>query len=654
MGDASTTGERARLDALHALEILDTPADPAFDDLVGLAAQLCDAPTALVSLVDADRQWFKARVGFPLPETGLDRSVCCLVVDAGELLVIPDLAADPRTAANPLVTGEPGIRFYAGAPLIGPAGHVLGALCVIDGVARPGGLDPAQRGALASLARLAAELIEVRWRASAHTRSAEASSAADAQWHELFQQLHEGFIIATALRDGNGDVFDWRYDQVNKAWSELVGIDGEAVIGRTIREILPGIESDWIALARVVDTRDTARFTRQVGTLRRWYDGKAHAIGADRFAIIFVEVTERVEAEERQRALLEVGDVLRDCTSVSDMTRQAAEIVGRALHASRAAYGIVDADGGLIDIEPDWTATEIPSIAGRHRFDDYGLLRGDLPEGEPLVIDDVDADPRTAARAAMLHDIAVRAIVNMTVRDRDRLVGMFIVHDAAPRRWTKDELAFIRNVADRLEVGIARLRGQEQQALLNAEISHRLKNSLAMVQAIANRTLKGVTDPDRLDSFQGRLRALGTAHDVLLGRSLRSAEIAEVIDRAMDGAGAAGRYAISGPATRFGARATLSTSLLIHELATNAMKYGSLSTTGLVEIVWHYRDGGDGTLTLDWIERGGPPVVAPTRTGFGSRLVSLGLVGTGGADLRYSPEGFSARFTATKELLEQS
>ena len=145
--------EDARLAALRALDILDTPPERGFDDIVHLARRLCSAPVALVSLVDRDRQWFKARAGFPPCETDLDRSVCKFVLTEPGVLQIPDLTRDPRTRANPLVTGEPHLRFYAGAPLRTPEGQVLGSLCVIDHVPRPRGLSPEQVEDLEALAR---------------------------------------------------------------------------------------------------------------------------------------------------------------------------------------------------------------------------------------------------------------------------------------------------------------------------------------------------------------------------------------------------------------------------------------------------------------------------------------------------------------------
>ena len=112
--------EDARLLALAAFGILDTPPERGFDDIVHLARQLCAAPVALISLLDRDRQWFKARAGFPPCETDLDRSVCKFVLAETGVLQIPDLTLDPRTLGNPLVTGEPHLRFYAGAPLVTP------------------------------------------------------------------------------------------------------------------------------------------------------------------------------------------------------------------------------------------------------------------------------------------------------------------------------------------------------------------------------------------------------------------------------------------------------------------------------------------------------------------------------------------------------
>lgn len=141
--------EPQRLQALRELLILDTPPEQRFDRIVAFASQEFDVPIALVSLVDRNRQWFKARVGLAACETGRDISFCGHAVVETGTLVIPDTHADPRFADNPLVLGPPHIRFYAGAPLRLPSRHAVGTLCLID--TRPRHLDGTDLAILGSL-----------------------------------------------------------------------------------------------------------------------------------------------------------------------------------------------------------------------------------------------------------------------------------------------------------------------------------------------------------------------------------------------------------------------------------------------------------------------------------------------------------------------
>lgn len=124
--------EQARLTTLRSLGILDTPAEERFDRLTRMAKRMFDVPIALVSLVDRDRQWFKSRVGLGATETPRDISFCGHTILGNDVFVIPDAVEDERFADNPLVTGDPSIRFYAGCPLTAPDGSKLGTLCVID------------------------------------------------------------------------------------------------------------------------------------------------------------------------------------------------------------------------------------------------------------------------------------------------------------------------------------------------------------------------------------------------------------------------------------------------------------------------------------------------------------------------------------------
>ncbi|WP_296950034.1 GAF domain-containing protein [uncultured Massilia sp.] len=141
--------DAARLAALYNLLILDTPPEERFDRIVAFAAQEFDVPIALVTLLDSDRQWFKAKVGVDVCETGRDVSFCGHAILRPDVMVVPDALADARFADNPLVTGAPFIRFYAGAPLELPSGERLGTLCLID--RRPRTLDALDLGILGTL-----------------------------------------------------------------------------------------------------------------------------------------------------------------------------------------------------------------------------------------------------------------------------------------------------------------------------------------------------------------------------------------------------------------------------------------------------------------------------------------------------------------------
>jgi GAF domain-containing protein len=154
--------EKQRLNVLWQYEVLDTVPEEVFDDLTELAARICEAPIAMITLVDEKRQWFKSKVGVSVKETSRDISFCGHAIGQTELFIVPDATKDQRFANNPLVISDPKIRFYAGAPLVTPDGHALGTLCVIDKVPRE--LRPDQKSGLRVLARHVMTQLELRRR----------------------------------------------------------------------------------------------------------------------------------------------------------------------------------------------------------------------------------------------------------------------------------------------------------------------------------------------------------------------------------------------------------------------------------------------------------------------------------------------------------
>lgn len=210
--------ELARINVLESYSILDTPAERAFDEITRLASLLLSTPSSAISLLDEDRQWFKARIGIPMAQTPRSHALCSHAVAAASFLEVPDASLDQRFASSPLVNREGGIRFYAGAPLIMSSGHCLGTLCVFDTVAR-NPLRAEQRIALQDLANLAVERIEGR---KTRLQSEIAASVVAATSDAVLAVGHDGLISF------------W-----NPASERMFGYNAARALGSTLDLILP-------------------------------------------------------------------------------------------------------------------------------------------------------------------------------------------------------------------------------------------------------------------------------------------------------------------------------------------------------------------------------------------------------------------------------
>lgn len=212
--------ELSRLAALLRYEILDTPDEAAFDDFAQLAAHICDTPIALISLVDDKRQWFKSRLGLDVSETPRDISFCTHTIEGKDIFEINDARQDQRFCDNPLVTGDPNIRFYAGAPLTSPDGYNLGTLCVID--RQPRQLSDPQRSALACLSRQIMRLFEERLQAHRYAEQAALQQA-------LLNSAASAMLVTTAEGQISG---------VNPTAERLFGYPEQMLIGQPLTSTL--------------------------------------------------------------------------------------------------------------------------------------------------------------------------------------------------------------------------------------------------------------------------------------------------------------------------------------------------------------------------------------------------------------------------------
>lgn len=190
--------EAHRLDVLRGYKILDTEPEQGFTELAQLAAFICAAPIALISLVDENRQWFKARVGLSESETSRDVSFCAHAIMGSELLIVPDATKDDRFAGNPLVTKAPNIRFYAGAPMVSEDAVGLGALCVIDNVPRQ--LTEDQQEALRALSRQVLAQMQLRKNLIELDQALTARERSDRERDQVIQDLQKALAEINTLQ----------------------------------------------------------------------------------------------------------------------------------------------------------------------------------------------------------------------------------------------------------------------------------------------------------------------------------------------------------------------------------------------------------------------------------------------------------------------
>lgn len=764
-----------RIRAVNTTGLLEPHNRSEFKDIVETVKQALNCRVSIVSILDEDRQVFAGHIGLPTEwavrgETPLTHSFCQYVVDGNRPFIVDD-ATIHQTVRDNLAIRDLGVISYMGVPVSLPDGTVIGALAVIDG--KPRKWTAAELDLLTQFGKIARNHI--------------ATLVTDRRWSTLFQQLEEGIVRGTVIRDTEGNIIDWRYDQVNPAWSELVEIPIEQAIGNSISNVAPGVQADWIAdVADVVETGESKRFTRHIDRINRWFEGYIQATGEDTFVIMFLEVTDRVAAlealqrseerlrllvegakdyailtvdlmgnisswlggaeetfnrseaemlgkpfaeiftpedrvlgvpalelttaaskgvaidqrwhvrqdgslvfldgtmrpllsdcdgelrgyikiarnatlekqsQDRQLAFLELGERIRELDSVADVAFTASEIMARNLAgATRAGYGVVDSVAETVQMLPGWCAKDIIPVAGLYRFRDYGSFIEDLKRGENVIISNISTDPRTSASAHLFHQISLATLVNIPIIEHGAFVGVMFVHYDKPHEFTAEERDFVRTIADRTREASSRIRAEEHQQILNHEIGHRLKNTLAMVQAIATQTLRRVTDRGPVEAFASRLHALSKAHEVLLGQDWSSARIVQVTDTVLNQLALRERYSVNGPDLELGPRTALSLALLMHELGTNALKYGAWSNeAGAVSVCWRTEAGAsDSALILTWAEKDGPPVCTPSNKGFGSRLIMLGLMGTGGVEIHHDPAGLKVEMRGLVSQLRQS
>nr|WP_295665970.1 PAS domain S-box protein [Sphingomonas sp.] len=603
----SAWSEVDRVAALEFYDILDTPTDPDFDDIARLASQALNASIAVVNLISSHRQWFKAEIGIGARELPLDVSICAHAILQTDTLVIPDTRLDPRVDRNPLVTPDDGIRFYAGALLKTPGGLPIGTLCVLDRAPRPEGITSFQRLTLEVLARQVMTLLELR-RAVSHRREEE---------HRNRLILDSAMDYGIVTLDLQGVITSW-----NAGAHALMGWSEKEIIGLHCTTFFTPEDRDQeipdreMRAALVSGRGADERWHLRKDGSRFWASGEMMPLTSDRqvpigFLKILRDRTAQHESiralaasEERTRLALEAGELgaWQSSPSLREMTWDARtrELLGHG---------------------PDEPLDYESSFLARVHPDDRERV---------VAINAAALGPDGDGTAEMEY----RTISKVDGKER------WIQAKGALAETTGGVRRFVGTVRD-----ISREKEAEShRILLTAELEHRIKNTMAVVQSIVSQSLRNVATPDEArDAISERLRTLAHAHDLLTQSSWTAAPIAMVVEGAVRLHGTKqGRILIDGPDVQLSAKAALAFSMSLHELSTNAAKYGALSNeVGHVELRWTIEGQvNDEILLMRWSEFDGPAVKPPTKKGFGSRLMEGLARDLGGrGELEYADDG---------------
>jgi len=454
--------ELRRLEALRALMVLDTPAEPLLDSIARMAAEVCDVPIALISLVDAERQWFKAAVGLPgVNETPRDIAFCAHAILTDGVMEVPDATQDARFAHNPLVTDAPDIRFYAGAPLMaGADGDRVGTLCVLDHKARQ--LTAQQLATLRSLSQMVSQALDMRRdlleRAfSVRLEYEEALSESELRYRTMVEAQTEMVSLAWP----HGEVF-----YVNQAYARHVGMQPQDLLGTDLLSYVDAADREVVRghIAEVVHRQGAKHGENRM----------ASADGSERW----VAWTHRFLRDSEQRPY--VQSVGRDITAqrAAERALQASQqLLERTGRAARVGGWEFDVRSGRVswsaetrrihEVAPDYN----PAV--EHVLDFYPpearktmatVVRSALQAGQPW---DLEMPLVTAGG----HQIWVRSVGEAESEGGAvvRLFGAF--QDVTERRRMAQQLAdserFVRQVTDGLPIRIGYVDREQRYRFAN-------------------------------------------------------------------------------------------------------------------------------------------------------------------------------------------
>lgn len=449
------------------------------------------------------------------------------------------------------------------------------------------------------------------------TRALGALAASESKYRALFDSIDVGFCIIEMLFDDTGRPVDYRFLEINPAFYRNTGLADAA--GRTVKELVPDHEQYWFDIyGSVATSGEPARFEQRGEGMHRWFDVYAFRVGAPeqrRVAVLFNDVTTRKEQTLEFARLASIVDGSDDAI----VSKNLDGVITSWNHGAEQMFGYTETEALGCSV-----ASLI--VPADRQYEEDDILRR-LRRGE--MVDHFETVRRH--KDGSLLDVSVTI---SPLRDKGgRVVGASKI---------------ARDIT-------ARKRYERHRELLIQELNHRVKNTLASVQALAAQTFRGSWMRDAVATFEARLLAMSRAHDVLTRQSWQGAGIREVVGDAVAAwAGKSGeRASFDGPELSLRPAVALALAMALHELATNAVKYGALSNKkGKVSIQWSVSDDPKPCFRLRWLEQGGPPVHVPERRGFGSRLIEYGLARDLGGTVELSFHGGGVECTIEAPLEE--
>jgi PAS domain S-box-containing protein len=457
--------EAARLETLHRYAILDTVPEQEFDDLTRLAALICGTPVALVSLVDADRQWFKSRVGVEATETPREVAFCAHAILQPDVLVVPDALMDERFRTNPLVLGEPRVRFYAGAPLLSQEGHALGTICVTDRIPRD--LSPEQQEALRALSRLVVTQFELRRSVSDLSQAMQERRRAETELDQLFTLSLDMLCIAG---------FDGYFKRINPAWEKVLGIPTEELLSRPFLDFVhpDDREATLAEMKHIGRGRVTFSFENRYrcgdGTYIWMLWNATPSVNHKRVFAVARDITLRKRAERRLAAGYAITRVLADAETLDQASPLILMSICEGLGWELGAVWRVDESGRALRCVELWhpPALQFPSFEWATR--EFGYQRGvGLPgrvweTGQPAWLPDIPNEGNFP-RASFAKEEGLHAGFGFPVRIGEKVVGVIEFYSREIRKPEGELMEMFDSIGSQIGQFMERRRAEAELKL---------------------------------------------------------------------------------------------------------------------------------------------------------------------------------------------